>query len=114
MKSNSKTRPAPLLNVSPGRWHYNFNITERTDSETGETSFDYEAVVIDGTPDYVHLVDARVRNLYSAEEEFSLINKYNDFQAGISQDTDDRDNYLTFRQNVRAIKAEVHQLLNSL
>jgi len=114
MKSNSKERPAPLLNVSPGRWHYNFNITERTDSETGETSFAYEAVVIDGTPDYVHLVDARVRNLYSAEEEFSLINKYNDFQAGISQDTDDRDRYLTFRQNVRAIKAEVRQLLASL
>lgn len=114
MKSNSKTRPSSLLNVSPGRWHYNFNITEHTDSETGETSFDYEAVAIDGRPSYESLVDARVRNLYSAEEEFSLINKYNDFNAGISDDTDDRDRYLSFRQQVHAIKQEVRTLLDTL
>lgn len=114
MKSNSTTRPLPLLNVSPGRWHYNYNIIERTDTETGQTVFDYEVVEINDRPAYENLVDARVRALFTAEQEFSLLNKYNDFLAGISQDIDDRDRYLIFRQQVRAIKAEVRNLLNNL
>lgn len=114
MKSNSLTRPAPLLSVGNGRWHYNYNITERVDAESGQTVYDYEAVEFEGQPTYDKLVDARVRNLVATDEELSLINKYQDFNAGLSDDTADRDQYLAFRQQVHAIKAEVRQILNSI
>lgn len=110
MKSSSNTRPAVLLSLGNGKWHYNFNIQEVT--EDGVTVYQYEAVEVIGKPSYASLVDARVRDIVSAEAEFSMINKYNDFNAGLSENTEDRDNYLAYRRQVLAIKAEVKQLFS--
>ena len=110
MKSNSTTRPNSLLKVSDSRYHYNYNIQEVT-TDNG-TAFNYEVVVIEGLPTYDKVVDARIRDMISAEVELSLINKYNDYQAGLSENVADRDNYLQFRQNVHAIKQEVRAVFN--
>ena len=53
MKSNSNIRPASLLDLGDGNWHYNWNITEgvREDEQGNETpDFNYDTAFIAGEP----------------------------------------------------------------
>ena len=78
MKSSSDVRPAIILPLGNGSYHYNYNIVEEKveDPETGEkTVYNYDTVQVWQKPDY-------------ETEEFSLINDYYAAQLGIETDED--------------------------
>ena len=79
MKSSSDVRPAIILPLGNGSYHYNYNIVEEKveDPETGEkTVYNYDTVQVWQKPDYENLTRAVIRSEIDETEEFSLINDY--------------------------------------
>ena len=86
MKSSSDVRPAIILPLGNGSYHYNYNIVEEKveDPETGEkTVYNYDTVQVWQKPDYENLTRAVIRSEIDETEEFSLINDYYAAQLGI-------------------------------
>lgn len=122
MKSISNDRPAVLYNLGNGSWHYNYNIKETEAAPdplaAGETEqparkvFEFETVVIWGTPDYDKCVKAVLRDRRDETEEFSLINKYNAFVLGLATGVEGeagKVEYQAYLTEVLAVKAMVRQ-----
>lgn len=119
MKSNSDIRPAVIQPLGNGAYHYNYNIVERTEtnSETGEskTVYDYDTVKVWNKPTYKKLVKAVVREKLDETEEFSIINEYNASVIGVITDNDAKTaakqaykEYLTFVAETKAmVKVDV-------
>lgn len=117
MKSNSDVRPPCLLDLGNGSWHYNYNITEvetpaeqgdETADETVRISYDYDTVLIWGTPNEDKCIKAVLRDRRDETEEFNLINKYNSFVVGISTDESDKTEYEDYLREVSSVKAMVY------
>lgn len=112
MKSNSDVRPPIIQDLGDGSYYYNYNIhevrvsAEPTEGEEPEerTVFEYEAVLIWGIPNYEKCVKAVLRDRRDETEEFNLINKYNAFALGVSEDIADRDNYEAYLLEVKRLK----------
>lgn len=115
MKSNSDVRPPIIQDLGNGSYYYNYNIHEvRVPAEPIEgeepeerTVFEYEAVLIWGIPNYKKCVKAVLRDRRDESEEFSLINKYNAVVLGLSDDEDDKEEYLAYLSEVLSVKAMV-------
>lgn len=111
MKSNSDTRPDALLDLGDGSLHYNFNIEEieETDQETEEvfTKYQYDTVTIWGPPTYAKLVKAVVRDRYDETQEFGIINDYNAYALGLTQDESAEDAYTEFLSWLLGVKEMV-------
>lgn len=91
MKSSSDVRPAIILPLGNGSYHYNYNIVEEKveDLETGEkTVYNYDTVQVWQKPDYENLTRAVIRSEIDETEEFSLINDYYAAQLSIETDED--------------------------
>ena len=91
MKSSSDVRPAIILPLGNGSYHYNYNIVEEKveDPETGEkTVYNYDTVQVWQKPDYENLTRAVIRSEIDETEEFSLINDYYAAQLGIETGED--------------------------
>lgn len=133
MKSNSDIRPTAIQPLGNGAYHYNYNITERTeevepqaagenDAEPGavdvadtapqtRTTYDYDTVEVFGVPDYKDLTRAVIRAEVSETEEFGLINDYNAAKAGLIDDESEAEEaearYTAHLRRVSEIKAMV-------
>lgn len=133
MKSNSDIRPTAIQPLGNGAYHYNYNITERTeevetqaagenDAEPGavdvadtapqtRTTYDYDTVELFGVPDYKDLTRAVIRAEVSETEEFGLINDYNAAKAGLIDDEAEAEEaearYTAHLRRVSEIKAMV-------
>jgi hypothetical protein len=103
MKSYSNVRPPIFHNLGDGSWYYNFNIKEVPAQEESENeiAFEYETVLIWGTPEYVKTLTAVINEFYSKDDEIALINK------GIEDKTDSE--YMDYREWVSNIKEMVKQ-----
>lgn len=112
MKSNSTERPSTLESVGKGKWHYNYHIEEVKATDERSASFDYDCVEILGTPTYDKCVTAVIRASYSADAEMALVNKYNSYQQGISDDASVVEEYAGFLQFVADAKAMVRKDLS--
>ena len=112
MKSNSTNRPSALESIGKGKWHYNCHIEEVEATEERAASFDYDCVEIQGTPTYDKCVTAVIRASYPADAEMALVNKYNAYQQGISDDASVVEEYAGFLQFVAEAKAMVRKDLN--
>lgn len=112
MKSNSTERPSALESIGKGKWHYNYHIEEVEATEERAASFDYECVEIQGTPTYDKCVTEVIRASYPADAEMALVNKYNAYQQGISDDASVVEEYAGFLQFVAEAKAMVRKDLN--
>ena len=105
MKSSSNVRPAIILQLGNGSYHYNYNIVEEKveDPETGEkTVYNYDTVQVWQKPDYENLTHAVIRRktirvllihgmIFIRTDKatsFSLINDYYAAQLGIETDED--------------------------
>lgn len=108
MKSNSDVRPLAIQPLGNGAYHYNYNITERTEevepqasgddnpegadiidtTPTTRTTYDCDTVLVWGTPNYKDLTRAVIRSEVSETEEFGLINDYNLAKEGMLKDED--------------------------
>ena len=81
-------------------------------TEERAASFDYDCVEIQGTPTYDKCVTAVIRTSYPADAEMALVNKYNAYQQGISDDASVVEEYAGFLQFVAEAKAMVQKDLN--
>lgn len=130
MKSNSDVRPLAIQPLGNGAYHYNYNITERTEeiepytsgddtpegadiidtTPTTRTTYDCDTVLVWGTPNYKNLTRAVIRSEVSETEEFGLINDYNLAKEGMLKDEDaDKaiEDYKAHLYRVAEIKAMV-------
>lgn len=115
MKSQSNKRPIVLHDLGNGSHHYNYNIVEKTvEDEEGKSSkiFEYDQVLIWNEPTYNKVVKEVIRSKWDSNQEFDLVNSYNAFKEEISEDETDRDNYLEYLDQIRAIKTMVQQDLS--
>lgn len=110
MKSNSLAKPAAILPLGDGSYHYNYNIqeveVEHIEGEK-ETAYNYDVARIWGTPTYEKTVRAVIREKYDEMEEFNLINKYNSFVLGLSENAADKAEYEAYLTDLQAIKTSV-------
>lgn len=111
MKSSSNIIPETLQPLGNGAWHYNFNVRTVMKSTTEEMpesiEYEYESVKIWGTPTYDKCVKAVLRDKHNETQEFALINKYNAFALGISDNPTDKEEYEAYLKEVIEIKAMV-------
>lgn len=112
MKSNSTERPSALEPIGKGKWHYNYHIEETEATEKRSASFDYECVEVQGTPTYDKCVTAVIRASYPADAEMALMNKYNAYQQGVSDDASVVEEYAGYLRFVSETKAMVHKDLD--
>lgn len=112
MKSNSDTRPDVLLDLGDGSWHYNFNIEESEETEEGAPCYEYDTVTFWGTPTYAKLVKAVVRDRYDETQEFGIINEYNAYKLGVTDEVAAEEIYLEFLSWLLGVKQMVQNDLN--
>lgn len=132
MKSNSDVIPLAIQPLGNGAYHYNYNITERTEevepqasgdenpegadiidtTPTTRTTYDCETVLVWGNPNYKNLTRAVIRSEVSETEEFGLINDYNAARAGLLDDDEAEkaeEAYTAHLRRVAEIKAMVKE-----
>jgi hypothetical protein len=119
MKSNSNAKPAAFLPLGDGSFHYNHKVQEvevvpmegqpLPKTKKAATAYDYEVARFWGAPTYEAVVKAVVREKYSESQEFALINAYNAFVLGLSDDPADKAEYEAYLTELVAIKAMVKQ-----
>lgn len=109
MRSNSIERPPVTLDLGNGRWHYNYNVTEREATEDMPASFDYDCVEVGGKPTYAKCVTAIIRENYTADAEIALVNKYNAYQQGVVEDGSIVEEYTDYLRFVAEVKATVRK-----
>lgn len=132
MKSNSDVRPATILPLGNGAFHYNYNVKARTqeaepahfaDEDTPEGAeiaavmvesprivYDYDTVEVWGNPNYKDIVRSVIRAEVSETEEFGLINDYNAARAGLVEEAEAKEaeeRYTAHLRRVAEIKAMV-------
>ncbi len=114
MKSNSNAKPAAFLPLGNGSWHYNYNVREievpapeDKPKAKATKAYDYDVARFWGAPAYEAVVKAVVREKYSESQEFALINAYNAFALGISDDPADKAEYEAYLAELSAIKTMV-------
>lgn len=115
MKSNSDIRPETFINLGNGSWQYNFNVREiqvpvesGTEGET-RTAYEYESVIVWGYPTFDKCVKAVLRERRDETQEFNLVNRYNAFVLGVSEDEADRNDYIAYLREVKDVKAQVER-----
>ena len=68
---------------------------------------------VKGEPGYGKCVEAVIRETYTADEEFAMINKYNAYKAGIITDESIVEEYEGYLREVVSIKERVKRDLAS-
>lgn len=79
-------KPKALEAVGNGDYFFRWDIREeeiRTE-ETDKTQYSCEEVIVHGHPDYEKCVEAIIRSEYTSGKEVSLVNQYNSYHHGIT------------------------------
>jgi hypothetical protein len=114
MKTSSEQRPAALLPLGDGNYHYNWNITEKEAPAAGmngennaetRTQFEYDTAFIAGEPTVAKIVNAVVHETYS-DEEISLMNaQHQAASMGLDDEPEGYGNYLAMVVSTRTAAA---------
>lgn len=84
-------QPEHIILLGDGTYYYNYDVQEgERYTENGITPI-YTAVcvMVQGMPNYNNIVKALIRNYYTTDEEFDLINSYNEaIQEGLTEGKD--------------------------
>jgi hypothetical protein len=113
MKSNSNDRPAIIQNLGNGAYYYNFNITQKTETDEDgneRTTYDYDTVKVWGNPTQAALVKAVIREDLDETAEFELVNEYNAANIGLLVDAEAeaaKERYSAYLRRVQEIKVNV-------
>lgn len=106
-------QPQTIQKLGNGTYYYNYDIKEIeviSDSELEEqkkTLYSFIQVLLAGQPDYKKCIQAVIRQYLSSEDELSLINKYNKYLIGLSEDSDTYNDYLEYVNLVSEIQTKV-------
>lgn len=104
-------KPSAFEAVGNGDFLYHWDIKEETidnnnmdEDVTERKQYSCYEVTIHGKPEYGKCVEAVIRYNYTAEDELSLINKYNAYQQGIVNDDDIVNEYMNYLSFISSVK----------
>lgn len=104
-------RPSAFEAVGNGDFLYHWDIKEEIidnnnmdEDVTERKQYSCYEVTIHGKPEYGKCVEAVIRYNYTAEDELSLINKYNAYQQGIVNDVDIVNEYMNYLSFISSVK----------
>lgn len=109
MRANTVNNyPVTFENRGDHTYYYNYNIVEGVKENEDGTfipSYDYDQVIIFGEPTYEKTVATVVRDRYTIDNELALVNNYNRFALGVS-DNDHKEEYLEYITFVSEVKTK--------
>ncbi len=114
----STLKPEVIEPLGNGIYYYNYDIQEytvqvideQTEEPKEETRWSYVQVRINGKPNYNKCALAIIRAYIDANEEFNLMNSFNSYQLGITNQTGE--DYEQYLQLVKQIKTNVGKDFN--
>lgn len=110
-KITSTIKPNTFEDLNNGIWYYNYKITseivqqsDMSDLEKMEdvTMFSYIQVRISGKPTYKECVKSIIREYVDVNEEFDLVNSYNQAQINNTEVDPDYTEYLNLIAEIKA------------
>ena len=101
MKAYYDQQPERLTIDNDGTYVFRWNIEEITEEE--RTQWQCDEVRCSGNPDIDKVKLAIIRDSYDADKEFSIINKYNSHQLGVTVNPDAVENYRDYLNFLKEI-----------
>lgn len=102
-------QPEHVIMLGDGTYYYNYDVQEgeRETEEGIVPTYTAVCVLVQGTPNYNSIVKALIRKYYTSDEEFDLINSYNEALSQGLTDGKDIENYKEYLVLRNAIKTYV-------
>ena len=105
MKAFYDQQPERLTIDNDGTYVFRWNIKKITEEE--RTQWQCDEVRCSENPDIDKVKLAIIRDSYDANKEFSIINKYNSHQLGVTVNPDAVDNYTKYLNFLKEIDEEL-------
>lgn len=105
----ASVKPSIIEKLGNGTYYYNYDIKSQVVDveQTQETRWTYIQAHLRGVPSYAVCVRGVIRQFVTAEDELSLINKYNAYQMGVINDSSICTEYQEYVGLVSSIKSNV-------
>jgi len=111
MKTFSNHQPATIEKVGDGTHYYNYGIKQterpREDEQEPAQEFEYQSVRIYGELTAENILKAVLRERRDEAEEMDLVNRYNSYVLGISDNEADLTDYQAYLQEIKQTKEMV-------
>lgn len=105
MKANYTNKPEIIEAVGNGSTRFRYNVVEV------ENGYNCEEVIIYGAVTAEKAIAALISELWGNGVEQKLINDYNEFKAGLSDNADAETKYLEFLRERKMLKEFVHGVI---
>lgn len=109
MKASYSTRPSVLELMPDGHHLFRFDIEEVVNGEN--TQFLCREVQIFGAVTSSKLTEAAITEKWGNGVENKLINEYNEFKAGLSEDSNAETRYVIFLAERKALKEYINSIV---
>lgn len=117
MKTFSNHQPATIEKVGDGTHYYNYGIKQterpREDEQEPAQEFEYQSVRIYGELTAENILKAVLRDRRTEAEEIDLLNRYNSYVLGISDNEADLADYQAYLQEIIQTKTMVQTDLDA-
>ena len=119
MKSFSNNRPDTFQEIGDGSYYYNYGITELPAQENPEEGapqqpvFEYESVRIFGELTLDNITNAVLRERRNETDELNLLNRYNSYVLGISDNESDLTDYQAYLQEIQQTRSMIQADLDA-
>ena len=105
MKANYTNKPDIMEAVGNGSTRFRYNIVE------AENGYNCDEIIVYGAVTAEKVIAALIAELWGNGIEQKLINDYNEFKAGLSNNADAETKYLEFLSERKALKEFVHGII---
>lgn len=102
MKANYTNKPEIMEAVGNGSTRFRYNVVEV------ENGYNCEEVIVFGAVTAEKVIAALIAELWGNGVEQKLINDYNEFKAGLSDNADTETKYLEFLRDRKVLKEFVY------
>ena len=103
MKANYTNKPDMMESVGNGSTRFRYNIVE------SENGYNCDEVIVYGAVTAEKVIAALIAELWGNGIEQKLINDYNEYKAGLSDNADAETKYLEFLSARKDLKESIHQ-----
>ena len=114
MKAYSNREPQSFEKMSKTQWAYNWNtqkeeiVYHNPDGEDfKQDQYSYDTVLINGALTYEKCIEAVIRERYTSDEEIAVINKYNSYMNGLTDDASVVSEYRDYLKFINETKSRV-------
>ena len=105
MKANYTNKPDIMDAVVNGSTRFRYNIIE------AENGYNCDEIIVYGAVTAEKVIAALIAELWGNGIEQKLINDYNEFKAGLSDNADAESKYLEFLRERKTVKEFVHEVV---